>query len=74
MSGGDDYDRAQFLAALKVLGMSQQRFAVITETNPGTVYHWGLPGSPFPRWVPLLVAAWLDNKAARKPDRTALAA
>lgn len=60
---GKPYDRQLFLADLSALGFSQRAFALAVGTDPGTVYHWGLaPKSPFPRWVPILLAAWRDNQ------------
>ena len=57
------YDRRQFLASLKRLAISQTRFGEIVETDPGTIYHWGTTKrTPFPGWVPLVLAAWEDNK------------
>jgi hypothetical protein len=56
------YDRARFVADLKQLGMSQGALAELLCLNSTTVYHWGTGLQPFPAWVPLLMAAWLDNQ------------
>lgn len=56
--------RTQFVATLKALGMSQSAFARMVGLTPVTVLHWGASNTatPIPPWVPLLLAAWQDNK------------
>lgn len=56
------YTRREFNAALRSLGKRQQWFADQVQLTYGTVAHWGLPGTPFPTWVPLLLAAWVSNQ------------
>jgi hypothetical protein len=64
---GAAYDRPCFVANLRELGMSQGAFAERFGLNSTTVYHWGTSDvQPFPSWVPVLVAAWLDNKRLRE--------
>lgn len=58
-----DYDRAEFLANLKALGLSQATFADRLSFSRDAVYHWGTSDvQPFPAWVPLLLNAWLQVK------------
>ena len=58
--------RADFIATLRSLGLSQSGFARLCNLTPGTVLHWGSSDrTPFPPWVPLLLAAWQDNQRLR---------
>jgi hypothetical protein len=61
------YTREQFKAALRELGLGQRGFAELVGVAPLAVYRWREDGSPFPLWVRLLMAAWLDNKRLRQP-------
>lgn len=56
--------RQQFIPTLRALGMSQSAFARMVGLTPVTVLHWGASNTatPIPPWVPLLLAAWQDNK------------
>lgn len=56
------YTRREFNQALRQLGKRQQWFADQVNVTYGTVAHWGLERTPFPPWVSLLLAAWLDNR------------
>jgi len=57
-------NRQHFVQSLKGLGMSQSQFARLVGLTPVTVLHWGAgpAATPIPQWVPLLLAAWQDNK------------
>lgn len=56
--------RQEFVHALKSLAISQSAFARMVGLTPVTVLHWGASNTatPIPQWVPLLLAAWQDNK------------
>ena len=58
----DLYTRAQFKAELRQLGKRQRWFAETLGLSHGTVLHWGDDRTPFPRWVPLLMAAWSKRR------------
>lgn len=60
------YDRSMFVADLRQLGMSQGALADLLGLNSTTVYHWGTSErQPFPTWLPVLMAAWLENQRLR---------
>lgn len=63
----DHYTRQRFALDLRAVGMSRAQFARVTGCALATVYHWGYPATPFPRWVPLLVDAWQSLRVAGFP-------
>ena len=62
-------NRREFNAHLRTLGKRQAWFAEQVQLTYGTVAHWGLPGTPFPSWVELLLAAWIDNQRQGRRSR-----
>jgi predicted transcriptional regulator len=64
--------RQQFVAMLRELGLSQSAFARLVGLTPSAVLHWASNASatPIPKWVPLLLAAWQDNKRLREAQHS----
>jgi hypothetical protein len=60
MSGEPDFTRAQFVQALKALGMRQGQFAALCGYPAATVYNWGV-NMRFPRWARVLLASMLTS-------------
>lgn len=63
------YTRADFTRDLKAARVTREEFARQFRYQTGTVYSWGTARSPFPAFVPVILAAWIDNRRLRGADR-----
>jgi hypothetical protein len=65
-----------FRAALEAVGLTVEGFAALTGQHRTTCQYWGRPRSgravqAFPRWVPLLLAAWAAHPEMLAQEMTA---
>lgn len=59
----------EFRDRLKRLGMKRTTFAHLTGVTVAWLYRLGTEERPFPAWIPLLIAAWEQNKELREQQR-----
>ncbi len=53
---------------LRALGLKRSDLARACGISLGWLYRLGTPERPFPAWLPLLLAAWEDNKRLGGPS------
>jgi len=60
-----EYTHARFVADLRALGITKGKMATALNVSGQAVYQWGVTAG-IPYWVPILMAAWKENKALRE--------